>query len=865
MEKIKLQEFEHNIYLGYSPDAVEGNEEKIPQAKEFVNNIKNSIEGFTFCIANFRSLTNKEVEKFTIDLIIYWLQKRFTEIPSELIPGIFEILSNIDERQIRKNGPEFSELIAEAQAVFTMKTYIELCPNIISTFCQFANSKVKNVIFLRYVSHLFQDFTTPSPLANDNHARIFHQMNEDGSLQGICEIMSKEIVKGTKFSIDFLLYLSRVSNIPFLSIDFLKGLSDDLDDKDKDKNIPLIYLNILRMISTPEEKIGMITALGLNELFPKLVVEESPYHKIIIANFGTLLSYCGFCFPDESSYYALALQYGSGVSDKITFSVLHYINSFTINHIEALQTTLEFAMRRLVNNISKNFDSDTPIVESLLQIIVNCFAINQVIGEQCLSALISSQSDLLSEFPTSLASLLILNSLLKMNIGLAHLTDYLTHFLPLFAGSLTQPLFDQPHSALNLALFQLLLSIKTKDSSVDPKQLFQGLIPFAVTENCYQNKFAMLLVSCCLKFGVQLAIEESHLQMFTSVVTPGYGAILGSLIHCVPLENQAAVVNDTITKIANAIQTNEDKIPLINYSLSLLSTLSCPFEVSCLTTVANFIQAIISIPFVQENDDLLAKAIKGITSLNLSGAQLLLHLYPNINSISSLTAIADLARSVRDFALNSATASASEDPALQLAFSTQWIPDFANFLIMNLKNLSDSAVSYDKNVLGDYFSLVTAVVLFVRKVLTNLPPEQIVQLASILIEAIGHFYDSSALNEAVLIFALDLASLFNPEISPVLLNFVQVSLNFIYSDPLNLLTKQWIRVLIRIIKFYQKLNSFMSEQFLQVLAQVVQSLGGSESTLAQFISALTTVESSQMLLNNVAIFCADLLTTRKYI
>ncbi|KAK8863488.1 hypothetical protein M9Y10_011172 [Tritrichomonas musculus] len=871
MNNTPLDDLEYKIYLSHSPNAKKGNELKLPEANEFVKNLKNTSEGLSLCLSNFSSFKNEDSRMFTLEILIYWLERRFSELPPPVITAILGFLTTTAIDHIGPVGAEGFETLAEAQATFTIKTYLGIFPDVIEKFFLIGNSNDKNVILLRYILCLFKKLTTPSPMTIELHRSFVEKMNQDGSLITFAQIVQNGIRRRNMIAVGILIYYGRFLDISFLDSDFLTGLADDLYDELRDKYVPLVYLTLLQRQETIENKKSFIGSLQLNEELAQFC-SNTDYSEIVMARMGYLLSFLGFTFDNEPNYYNLATQLGS-------LTVLSYINSYTLKHPDCLQNTLNFIINRLKTHFTPKenkpieFIYDISFIHSLQEVCFNCFVINQEVSEQVLVTFLNNNQNIINEFPSIMALLLILLGVFQSELRIVQIPIFIPLLTQLMQNVTATPLFDDQHSALYSIFFSIILIFDERYPTpvvFQPEQIFRGILPFTVNANYFQRKFQRLLVKCCLKYGVQNNLNENDFNIFTQPTTYSNGKIYGSLVNCAPVENRSAIIQSTITKLLETLKNNPSE-EFIIYSLSIMTSMKCPLEQQVLQTATEFIQQMLSNSTVQNNDFLLSRAIKGLSTLRLSAIHIFLQLYGNVTTILSLTASANLASSIRRIASAEKLALEAEipnnDPGFQTSLDNSWVGKFASFLISQLQIFNQSTPLYEKEELGNYFKYVKSVVNFISNEIPNVPPQDLMTLATILLDGVNRFYDSPDMNESFLSFGTILSYITNPEIADVLIKFIQASLNFIYSQDIVLLSERWIKVLIKMIEFYQRLNLTMQANFQENLISTVQSIGGIRQTAQAFISGMESIGPNLLypMMNYAINFCFELLVNRRYI
>lgn len=883
MESIPLDQIEFKIYLATSPEAIKDNESKIPEAREFVKNIKDSPDGLIFCLSNFASFNNYAA-KFTLEILTYWLERRFSEISQEILPDIFDFLKTTAANEITKKTPDGAEVLAETQATFTLKTYLEIFPDVIGEFFIYGDDKSTQTPSLRYIQHLFKQLTTPAPDTIELHQAIIQKMMDDGSMDAITHVLQIEIGRRGTLSTQILIYYARILDIDFLDEEFFSDLAEDLDDELRGKFVPLVYLSILQR---QEDKKPFIEMINLINIFNQLI-ENPSYDDIVIERFGTLLSYCGYVFQDEKEFYDYAIQIGSNVAKEIAASLLNYINSFTLGHADCLESTLNFTISRLKLHYENfyqpdenstqivkqgNRDYDAEFVESINQVSANCFALNHEVSEQILISFLSSVQNIFEDIPALMTILSLIFSLFKSEIKIEQIDNFTQILSQMMQNTLNEPLIEAPFCDIYLAFFKIILlfdDFYPTPIVFAPNDIFRSLIPFTVTENPHQQEFQKLLIRCCFKYGSQTNIEENDLGLFMS--SPDYitGKIFGSLINCVPDANRPDVVQQMIAKLQSDIKESADGNVLL-FTLATLTKMKSPFEEKAFQSTFEFVQALLNDESIQNDDFLLSKAIKGMSSLKLVGTQIFLEIYPNVSTIESLTALAKFAASVRKIA--SLQESAIEvdipnnDPGLQVALDNTWVPKFASFLVEQMQNFNTSVSFFEKDELGNYFDFLNSIVIFMSENLQYMQPSDVMSVANTLIDAINMYFDSPELNNAMLTFAMSLISISDQEILELLVKFVQISLNFIFTQNLPLLTLKWNEVLTNLLEFYSNLNEAIQPDFQAAFAEAAQTIGATPQSVQSFLEALSNSEQIQMIVifDYLIDFCSELIMNRIYI
>lgn len=862
MESLPIEDIEYKIHLATCPKQKGlADESKIAEANEFAKNVKNTPEGLSICLSNFSSFS-RDALIFTLQILTYWLDHRFDEIPPDVVAAIFEFLNTTALEKLPLAGPEGAQIFAKAQATFTIKTYLEILPETIQSFFDYDKSKAKKTPSLNYALHLFRQLTTPSPNTFDLHHTIIQKMQEDGSLEGITKAIQKEMLRDD-IAIQILIYYSRFMDIQFLDQEFFEHLNSCLEFEKSDVNVPLVYLSILQR---QDDKKSFIETLKLNDLIAQFC-ENPNYKKIVISNFGALISYCGFSFPDEKIYYEFAIRVGSVVSVKATLSVLNYINSATVRHLDYIENTLNFVLNRIRLHYEKRFqppeegphpqkkidlDRDNEFIESLVQVSTNCFVLNQELSEQILQAFLSSTQNVLENIPSAISLFSVILSVFQSKIVIAQIDDFIPVFNQLIANALNSPVFDDAFSTLYSFALNALLIFDERYPTPDvfkAQDIFRSIIQYTINPNLYLWKFQKLLVQCCIKYGLNNNVNENDLTLFADSPSPETGKILGALVNCVPVENRPQVVQQTVDKTQELLKSSPNENNIL-FSLSIFSTMKCPPEDPFLTNVLSFIQEMLNNDEIQNNDHYLSRTIKAISSLNLAGTQTIIDIYPNIAEIESLTILAKLALSIRKIA-NLKKSEIKEnltnsDPGLHVALDNNWILKFSSYLVEKLQEFSSSISFYEKEELGNYFSFINAVVMFFSYELQNVQPQDIITIANILDDGICMFYDAPEMNNAFLVFASALTAITNQEIVDILTNYVRISLNFIYTEKLVLFSLKWKHVLLNLLKFYCAANGSLQQAFQQTLAEEAQSMGATSQSIQNFLSVFDGADPNSL-------------------
>lgn len=863
MDSITVEELNQKLHLATSPNAALTSEDKIPEAREFAKNLKNSSEGLTLCLTNFTSL-EKDASIFTLKILTYWIEYRFSEIPPEVISAIYEFLNTTAFEKLLQNGREGSEVLAKAQAIFTIKTYLEIFPEAIQSFFVFEESKIRKTTSLRYALYLLKQLTTPSPNTFEQHRTIIQKMQDDGSLEGLSQVLQNEI-KRDNVAVQVLIYYARFMDVDFLDEEFFECLTDNLQNVGPDEDVPLVYLSLLQR---QEDKRSFIDLINLDEILAGICSNPSIYKNIVLARFGTLISYCGYSLPDDKKYYDFAIQIGSLPSKKATTSVLNYIISFTLKNPDNLENTLNFLFTRLKLHYEKRFQPpqdgpheekkreinyDAEFVESLLQVSFNCFASNQELSEHILQSFISSIQNIGEHLPELISVLSVTLSLLKSNIQIVQIDSLVPILTQLIQNALNSPSYDEPNSIMYSIFFDIVLlfdDFYPTPIIFQPPDIFRSLVQFSLNPNIYQWKFQKSLSQCCLKYGHQTNINEGDLTLFSELPTPSTGKIYGSLINCAPIENRPQIVEQTIEKSQESLKGNPDENVLL-FSISIYTTMKCPLEEPVLTNTLTFLQEVLSNTGIQENDYYLSKAIKSLSSLGLAGTQTFLEFYPNVSSIESATALAKLALSIRRIAVLKESEIEenipNNDPGLHVALDKEWIPKFSSYLMEKLQEFSSSAPFYEKEELGNYFNFINSVVLFISHEIQNVQPRDIITLANTIVDGINTFFDSPEMNNALFVFALALMSIEEQEILEILTKFVQISVNFIYTEKLNLLASRWMKVLTNLIKFYHAANETIQPAFQAAFTETVQGMGASPISMQNFLESLAGSDPNSLI------------------
>ena len=116
------------------------NEEKIQNSLDFLNNINESLEMFSFCVFNFKSFQDIISIKFIILMIRNWCKNRWKSLCAELKEEIRRILFG----DIIVNQNEINDLISDAQLFFMLMSY----PNEWSCFWEELFQMSTNQIFI---------------------------------------------------------------------------------------------------------------------------------------------------------------------------------------------------------------------------------------------------------------------------------------------------------------------------------------------------------------------------------------------------------------------------------------------------------------------------------------------------------------------------------------------------------------------------------------------------------------------------------------------------------------------------------------------------------------------------------------------
>ncbi|OHT12813.1 hypothetical protein TRFO_17287 [Tritrichomonas foetus] len=888
----EVEDLEFKIYLARSPYAINDETDRISDARVFVSNLKNTADGLNLCLASFPAFTNDVAFQFTFEALSHWLEFRYNEIPQPTWEAIFVFLTQTAISQINKFKVFTAQALANAQAIFSIRTCLQIFPEVILRFCELW--KARKALGTRYIEYLFCRLSSADPLSLELHQKVVEKIVQDGALAMMIQIMSNEIKRGTVVGYKMLVNYSRFADISFIDENLINKLLDNLDDKERGICVAKIFMSLVQRQPTIESKARIVQLLNLNQLFVNLSDIENN-ELSVTSSFGSLLSFCGFTF-DDPSLFTLALQYGC-LSEEIAINVLSFINSFCIKHSENVQTVINFAVNnlrtyftlkfnptppttkeelnnQLNNNLDNTYSVSWDITENYLQICVTCFIINQAISEQ---VLVSNLSDpnLLNDMALLTTILQIMTAITKLKIPLAQISNILPKFMPLLQ---LPPNFNDPQIIFFYSLYQFLCDSKEPsiqiviNSLVHPSQIFRCLIPFVTNESIYINQFQQLMISFCNRNGVQVQITENDFNLFMQSFSSGYGFMYGALISCVPPENKPAIVQQTILKLGQAIQQQQQELQqqqmtsliqsdIVKYSLSVLSTMKVPFEAQSLQITVQFVQNMLQL--VQSDDSLLAKAIRGINSLNLTGAQFLVQIYPNITTIESLTAISNLALTIRKSVTNSVSQGVT-DPSLQAAFDVSWIPKIGEYLINSFFTLSQTASLFEIDELGSYFDFTQSLISFISFEIGNIQFQDIIKLFNLLIDCSNRFYDSSIMNESIFIFALALTNVNHSDIPQFLIKLVRVSLNFLFTKDINLLSKEWISVIIRALKFYQKFNEIAQSIFAENILIATQIIGGSQQTAQTFINMIST-NSSLPNLNYAINFFSEIYANRRFI
>ena len=874
------EEFEYKIYLAWSPEGNKENQNLVSEAKIFANNIKNSPDGIMMCLTNFANFKQHTTLQFTLDILEHWLNYRFNDIAPEMWQAVFHFLTVSVLSKYGKFQAKTAESLANAQAMLTIRTCIKIFPDIAMKFLEIG--KKKKIIALRYIESLFKEFSTFDLKSNELHQAILLKFSQDGSLQAMTQMMLSDVKRDNAVAYRILKYYTKFGDISFFDANLINSLLEQIKNKERGINIPIILLHLMHRQDSLENKMNILKIVNIQHLLLSNSNSNDNFKKII-AKYAILLSYCGFTFDNEYSFYDISLQYGN-ISPKVSNNLLLYLNSFSYKHKEKATNSFDFALQNMRNYIEKitNFKTGSKnmvatfvkndFIDSLTQICANCFTLDpEKIGTFLITHL--SNQNLPNDIPLVISIFLIFLKFIKFQIPLTPFNSYISEIITILISQQSkQSDINDIIASLYFSTYSFL--IEFDDMIISPSQIFSGIIPFATNNNLYQSRFIHLLVSCCSKYGSNIELNQYYLNIFIQNNFPIFGYVFGAIINCMPVSNQSLMIKQSISNFSEILQNNLSNENVLYFSLNFLSTLKCPPDSEALNSIAQYILNLLTLcQTLSDFDSVLAKIIKGIFSLSLSGTQIMVQIYPQINSVKSLASISKLATLLRSLISKINISELESSSSLQIALDGSWVPKIIEHLISCLSNLSTNSLLFDEFGMINYLKFIKNLTIFISSEISNLIVHHQLydKLIMILINEANKFYDSPTIFESLFTLSTSLLSCpsisQNPEYIQSFCSIIQVSLNFLFTDKIDLLSDKWTSTITRMVIFYKQINDINPQIFQQSFSNAVQSIVTLpfEHSIQSFYHVLTMSENTHITLISAINFCSELLMNKRYI
>ena len=394
--------------------------ELIENAKQFIFQTTNSIEGLKWCIDSFSTCQLPSTKIFIIDVFNFWLFNRVSSIPEELLGSIQEILFSNEASNCNK--------IFSARACFIQNYFPTIWPD----FWNFLFSQAPEYQgeFLNLFNKLI-GFPTPN---NFTHLKeLKHFLRENGISDKMLEFAFSLIQSMNPIGFSILSTLSRWTDISWiqneaLMTSLLKGFQN--------KETASYVFNILSVIishSLPlENKMQLISTFVDPDKIVEICQGLNDYNVSLSAVKFCTLAWQYLAKDPSTSLSSLCLVFAQ-LDGEISLVLVPYLYSYAISHPTEISSIFNIVFSRLDSLFTnENLEFNEDIISFAKQwstiISASFFQEKESIQEQIevLERLCASNDP--SENPSQAASLLVIFSTLCANDCLINISVYIDHY-----------------------------------------------------------------------------------------------------------------------------------------------------------------------------------------------------------------------------------------------------------------------------------------------------------------------------------------------------------------------------------------------------------------------------------------------------
>ena len=439
------------------------NEEKIQNSLDFLNNINESLEMFSFCVFNFKSFQDIISIKFIILMIRNWCKNRWKSLCAELKEEIRRILFG----DIIVNQNEINDLISDAQLFFMLMSY----PNEWSCFWEELFQMSTNQIFI-----FIKRFASFSYDVSDSNIKFIivkkklHETRYDIKIiDFVYHMMCDEMPLG--FSI-FAMIAKWIDLNYLLSNEVISIISSGLENK---KTVSFAFQIILSMIKrniAPDVLNEIIDILKLSNIMIKILCNEND--NTILFSIAKLIKSIGkldFEINDYYIFFQIALQLFMNENDNISICAIYFLQNFILKNPEMLFIILNASYSRLVKYYSHEKIDDDCFGECIINLIEKCINLNKISSFEFIKS-ICQTIEIKKELLHCSALLNILNNYYRDQ-------EMLIYFEPIL--NLTSPFTENKIKAI-ICYVQYFISVSSNADTMKSTFIFNYLVNICLLE-----------------------------------------------------------------------------------------------------------------------------------------------------------------------------------------------------------------------------------------------------------------------------------------------------------------------------------------------------------------------------------------------